>query len=442
MEIPNAWRNDVDCAAVLAEYDDEPTVVKLCELFKRLTNAPDYVAFEIADTDVNNLNELIRTEKGIQCIQVLEDGSSGSSSIYIENYNADEFRRVSSFSKDGKVTGTFNYRSCVDLRFPNKVEGLGNVLCSYYGQICGDLGLNDGQLEIEFWEDTEDGRIKHTVKSATEASLIPVKELVFSATPAPTPTPVPVTASAKTTAVLDLLNAKFPGGKVEQSAKETYSLMGLHMDENFEMQYGYGKTDELLLGNRGLQLLYDSTYGNGGAQIVLTDYIDDENLFETVITYDSASSAPAGNVFKCYAEICAASGLREEQFVMAYTGLLSEMPTGTTVILGAPADATSTHSVFSAAEAEQYAVNLPGGKASAPAAQTTAAPVPTDDSALGTVKVLGGTNVRASANSSGAIAGFIAADGSYPYYEIQSGWYKIKLEDGSFGYVYQSRIAK
>ncbi|MBQ9409804.1 MAG: DUF4352 domain-containing protein [Clostridia bacterium] len=50
-----------------------------------------------------------------------------------------------------------------------------------------------------------------------------------------------------------------------------------------------------------------------------------------------------------------------------------------------------------------------------------------------------GTNVRKEPSSSSAVAGFVEYGGNFNYYEVTQGWYKIMLNDGSFGYVYQSR---
>ena len=58
---------------------------------------------------------------------------------------------------------------------------------------------------------------------------------------------------------------------------------------------------------------------------------------------------------------------------------------------------------------------------------------------LGVVYVQPSSYARTSPSFDAPQAAFIEKGGSYSYYELSQGWYKIKLEDGSFAYIYSSR---
>ena len=63
----------------------------------------------------------------------------------------------------------------------------------------------------------------------------------------------------------------------------------------------------------------------------------------------------------------------------------------------------------------------------------------TDSDGMGVVYVQPGTNARTMPSADSAIAAFLQDGGNYNYYEINSGWYYIKLDEGVFGYVFSSR---
>ena len=56
------------------------------------------------------------------------------------------------------------------------------------------------------------------------------------------------------------------------------------------------------------------------------------------------------------------------------------------------------------------------------------------------ITVLSGTNVRQTADSSGAIVGVIEAETELEYLDLENGWYRVQLDNGTIGYVYQSRV--
>ena len=58
---------------------------------------------------------------------------------------------------------------------------------------------------------------------------------------------------------------------------------------------------------------------------------------------------------------------------------------------------------------------------------------------LGVVYVQPGSYARKTPSFDAPQAAFIEKGGSFSYYELAQGWYKIELEDGSFAYVYSSR---
>lgn len=57
----------------------------------------------------------------------------------------------------------------------------------------------------------------------------------------------------------------------------------------------------------------------------------------------------------------------------------------------------------------------------------------------GILRVRGGTNARVTADASSAVAAYIPGTRTFEYYGLADGWYKIKLDNGSFAYVYNSR---
>ncbi|MBR5751767.1 MAG: SH3 domain-containing protein [Clostridia bacterium] len=65
---------------------------------------------------------------------------------------------------------------------------------------------------------------------------------------------------------------------------------------------------------------------------------------------------------------------------------------------------------------------------------------PAQSTAGSTVTVAGGTYVRQSPDASSPQAGYLAQDTQLEYTDIENGWYRVILPDGSTGYVYQSRI--
>lgn len=56
------------------------------------------------------------------------------------------------------------------------------------------------------------------------------------------------------------------------------------------------------------------------------------------------------------------------------------------------------------------------------------------------ITVLSGTNVRQTADTSGAIVGMIEAETELEYLDLENGWYRVRLDNGTIGYVYQSRV--
>ena len=61
--------------------------------------------------------------------------------------------------------------------------------------------------------------------------------------------------------------------------------------------------------------------------------------------------------------------------------------------------------------------------------------VNTSSDGLGTVYVQAGTNARTQPSSDSSLAAYIDKGGNYTYYSLNSGWYYIKLNDGSFSYI-------
>ena len=56
------------------------------------------------------------------------------------------------------------------------------------------------------------------------------------------------------------------------------------------------------------------------------------------------------------------------------------------------------------------------------------------------ITVLAGTNVRQTADSSAVIVGMIEAETELEYLGQKNGWYWVRLDNGTTGYVYQSRV--
>ena len=54
--------------------------------------------------------------------------------------------------------------------------------------------------------------------------------------------------------------------------------------------------------------------------------------------------------------------------------------------------------------------------------------------------VMQGTYVRQSPSASSAAVGYIEYETELEYISVENGWYLVKLNDGSSGYIYQSRV--
>ena len=95
----------------------------------------------------------------------------------------------------------------------------------------------------------------------------------------------------------------------------------------------------------------------------------------------------------------------------------------------------------------RYEKSNPDGKAQGAASgegasvddSTSQSAVAEANDGAGVIYIEAGTNVRSAASSDSKLVTTLDAAGQYTYYELVSGWYRIKLDDGSFGYVFNSR---